>query len=86
MGLPRSLLRPRFRNVIFLLCTRVKKKSPLANLCRRGVKETGRGSAVAVVSHERDDAGGRSRQLEERVLEQVLGRGALGGLSHQHAV
>lgn len=44
------------------------------------------GSAVAVVSHERDDAGRGPGQLEEGVLEQLLGRGSLRRLPHQHQV
>ena len=43
-------------------------------------------SAVAIVSHEWDDAGRRSRKLEEGVLEKLLGRGSLRGLPHQHQV
>lgn len=43
-------------------------------------------SAVAVVSHKGDDAGRRSGELEEGVLEELLGRGSLRGLSHQHQV
>lgn len=44
------------------------------------------GSAVAIVSHEGDDAGRGSRQLEEGVLEELLGRGSLRRLPHQHQV
>lgn len=43
-------------------------------------------SAVAIVSHEGDDAGRRSRKLEEGVLEEFLGRGSLRWLPHQHQV
>jgi len=38
------------------------------------------------VSHEGDDAGRGSRQLEEGVLEEFLGCGSLRGLPHQHQV
>lgn len=41
---------------------------------------------MAIVSHEGDNAGRRSRQLEEGVLEELLGRGSLRGLPHQHQV
>lgn len=43
-------------------------------------------SAVAIVSHEGDNAGRRSRELEEGVLEEFLGRGSLRRLPHQHQV
>lgn len=43
-------------------------------------------SAVAIVSHEGDDAGRWTRQLEEGVLEEFLGRGSLRGLPHQHQI
>ncbi|KAG7240187.1 hypothetical protein INR49_027232 [Caranx melampygus] len=61
---------------------------PQANLrhgYRRGRVRASR-SAVAVVSHERDNAGRGSRQLEEGVLEELLGRGSLRGFPHQHQV
>lgn len=43
-------------------------------------------SAVAIVSHERNNAGWRSGHLEEGVLEELLGRGSLRGLPYQHQV
>lgn len=49
-------------------------------VCILSVEESGPGagsSAVAVVSHEGHDAGRRPRQLEEGVLEQLLGCGSL---------
>lgn len=41
---------------------------------------------MAIVSHEGDDAGWGSRQLEERMLEEFLGCGSLRGLPHKHQV
>ncbi len=42
--------------------------------------------AVPVVAHQRNDAGRGPRQLQERVLQQLRGRGPLRRLSHQHQV
>lgn len=52
----------------------------------KSVEEGGFRSAMAVVSHEGDDAGRGARQLEEGVLEELLGRGSLGRFPHQHHV
>lgn len=41
---------------------------------------------MAVVSHEGNDAGRRSGQLEEWVLDELLGSGSLRRLPHQHHV
>lgn len=55
-------------------------------LCRGGQAFGPAGSAVTIVSHERDDAGRGSGQLEEGVLEKLLGCGSLQGLPHQHQI
>lgn len=47
------------------------------NVCRFSGRVCASRSAVAVVSHERDDTGRGSRQLQEGVLEEFLGSGSL---------